>query len=270
MTGFFCAKNDHLCYNELKSKETGGYCVFQIAICDDRLEDLSRTLAETKKWLDKNISIDGRIDTFHNAKELHRVVQEKPWEYDLYILDIVMHGTNGIEFGRWLQRTSDDALMIYVSTSRDYAMDAFDNHAVRYLLKPIKESEFESAMDTVYSLYESRPRHMITINTQNHITSIAMEDIMYIENNLKNVTYTLKDGHKISCGRRQGAFEDAVGDIAKSEQFMQPHKSYFINMKFISALQGDSVLMDDGKVIPVARRRINDTQNRYIRYISEE
>lgn len=243
--------------------------MFHIAICDDRLSDLNHTLEETEKWLKRHISIQGEIDCYHSAEELKAVVQEKTWKYDLYILDIVMHGTNGIEFGKWIQSKCGDALMIYVTTSVDYALDAFDNHAVRYLMKPVREEEFWSAMDTAYSLHEAKPKSMIMINTTNNISSIAMEDIMYIENNLKNLTYILRDGRRIASARRVGSFEDAVGEVAESAQFVQPHKSFFVNMKYISSMRGDSIIMDDGKVVPIARRRFGDTQEKYIRYISE-
>lgn len=242
--------------------------MLQIAICDDRMDDLNRTVNGARKWLEQNVSLEGRIDTYHNAEELKKVVQDRKAEYDLYILDIVMHGTNGIEFGQWIQQKCQDSLMIYVTSSRDYALDAFDNHAVRYLMKPVEEKELCAAMDTAYSLYKVKPRHMLTINTRDQICSVAMEDIMYIENNLKNMRYTLKDGRELSSARRIGTFEDSVGSVAESGQFIQPHKSFFVNMKYISALKGDCILMDDGREVPVARRRVGDTQARYMSYIS--
>lgn len=243
--------------------------MFRIAICDDRLNDLNHVLTETENWLRIHHSIDGRIDTFHNADELKEAVKEKPWEYDLYILDIVMHGINGIQFGSWIRRYNNEALMIYVTSSRDYALDAFDNHAVRYLMKPVDEKELEMAMDTAYTLYSSRPKHKIVISNQDGVQTMIMEEIMYIENNLKNVTYTLRDGRKISQIRRQGAFEAAVGKVAEAGEFLQPHKSFFVNLRYIASLQGNNIVMDDGKIIPVSRRRVSDTQNRYIQYISE-
>lgn len=246
-----------------ESEEDGG--MLRIAICDDRIEDLSRAVCVVEKWLKQDISIEGKIDTYHNVEDLKNVIQERAADYDIYILDIVMKGTNGIEFGRWLQEKCQDALMIYITSSRDYALDAFDNHAVRYLMKPLKEPDFFAAMDTAYTLYRARPRHMITISGKDHISSTAAEDIVYIENKLKNIFYTLKNGQKISSIRRIGTFEDAVGEIAEFPQFIQPHKSFFINMDYITALRGEHILMDDGKEIPVARRRQEDTQKKYIK-----
>lgn len=242
--------------------------MLRVAICDDRIDDLNKALHVAEKWLERDISIKGEIDTYHNAKDLKKVIFDRSANYDIYILDIVMHGTNGIEFGRWLQEKCQDALMIYITSSRDYALDAFDNHAVRYLIKPFEEKEFFSAMDTAYTLYSSKPKHMIAISVQNEICSTAIEDIMYIENKLKNIFYTLKNGQKLSTMRRMGAFEEAVGEIAGSSQFIQPHKSFFVNMKYITALKGDYILMDDGKEIPIARRRLVNTQKQYMMYIS--
>lgn len=242
--------------------------MLRVAICDDRIDDLNKALHVTEKWLEQDISIKGEIDTYHNVEDLKKVIRDRSADYDIFILDIVMHGINGIEFGRWLQEKCQDALMIYITSSRDYALDAFDNHAVRYLLKPFNEKDFFVAMDTAYTLYRSRPRHMITISVQNEICSTAAEDIMYIENKLKNIFYTLKNGQKLSSVRRMGTFEETVGEIAGFSQFIQPHKSFFVNMKYITALKGDYILMDDGREIPIARRRLTDTQKQYMIYIS--
>lgn len=243
--------------------------MFRIAICDDRLDDLKRVCTEVKKWLSIHPAAEGRIDLFHSAEELRKVVQEKPWEYDLYILDIVMQGENRIEFGSWIKRYSGEALMIYVTSSRDYAMEAFDNHAIRYLMKPVDERELQKAMDVSYSLFCARPRNFLVIQNQDKVSRIVMEEIMYIENNLKNVTYTLRDGRTLSQLRRQGSFEEVVGIVAKTKEFLQPHKSFFVNIRYISSLQGSIILMDDGKTIPIARRRVEETKRKYIQFISE-
>ena len=243
--------------------------MFQIAICDDRQIELDRACQEMKKWLERHHGVDGRISTFHSAEELKAALNKNPWEYDLYILDIVMQGENGIQFGSWIRRYNQDALMIYVTSSREYALDAFDNHAVRYLMKPIDEKEFQMAIDTAYALYQAKPKHMIAVQNRDGVTKIIMEEIMYIENNLKNITYVMRDGRSISQLRRQGSFEDAVGCVVDSEEFIHPHKSFFVNMRYITSLQDGSILMDDGRTVPVSRRRVSDTQNRYIQYISE-
>lgn len=245
-----------------------GEKVFRIAICDDRQIELDRACEQTKKWLELHYGVDGRMDTFHSAEELKVEIKEKPWEYDLYILDIVMQGENGIQFGSWIRRYHPDALMIYVTSSRDYALDAFDNHAIRYLMKPVDEKEFQMAMDTAYALYQAKPRHVLTIQNKNGVVQIIMEEIMYIENNLKNITYVMRDGRKISQLRRQGSFEDAVGEVAKTEEFIQPHKSFFVNLRYVASLQDGNILMDDGKILPISRRRVADTQNQYIQYLS--
>lgn len=243
--------------------------MFQIAICDDRQIELDRAYRETEKWLGQYHGVDGRIDTFHSVEELKTEISKNPWKYDLYILDIMMQGESGIQFGRWIRRYNQNALMIYVTSSRDYALDAFDNHAVRYLMKPIDENEFQMAMDTAYALYQARPKHIIMVQNRNGVIKLIMEEIMYIENNLKNLTYVMRDGRSISQLRRQGSFEEAVGWVSDSEAFIQPHKSFFVNMRYIASLQDGNIQMDDGRTIPVSRRKVVETQSRYIQYISE-
>ena len=242
--------------------------MFRIAICDDKMHDLQELQEGVRSWMKKNTAAEGTISVFHRPEELRTYLRDNQKGFDLYLLDIVMAGENGIHFGKWIRRYDEEAFLIYVTTSKDYALDAYELHAVRYLVKPIESTELESAMDTAYGLFTIRPKHTLVVNGKNSVSSIVMEDVMYVENSLRTMTYTLNDGRALESVRRSGSFEASVGIISASEDFIQPHKSFFVNLRYVSALQMDHLVMDDGRSIPVARRRADDIQNKYMKFVS--
>lgn len=243
--------------------------MFRIAICDDKMQELEKLRYGIEQWLEENTAVDGSVTIFRDSKELAGILENGKRRFDLYLLDIMMDGVDGIRLGRLIRSHDPDALIIYVTLSPEYALEAYGIHAIRYLVKPVGQEELYSALNMGYALFSTRPRHTLLINGTDSMTSIIMEEIMYVENHLRNVIYTMNDGNCVVSVRRSGTFEEAVGALATEPDFLQPHKSFFVNIKYIRALQSDVVLMDDGREIPVARRRMTEIQNRYIQFISE-
>lgn len=102
------------------------------------------------------------------------------------------------------------------------------------------------------------------------IAPVALEELLYVENSERKMTYVLSDGRHITNRRRGGSFESAVGPVAESKEFLQPHKSYFINMKYIRSLYSDHIVMDDGKDIPIARGKAPEIRRRYLAFLEEK
>ena len=65
-------------------------------------------------------------------------------------------------------------------------------------------------------------------------------------------------------------FEDAVRETVQDDAFVQTHKSYFVNMGYISSLTSNCIVMDNGTYIPVNRRRADEVETKYLVFISKE
>lgn len=243
--------------------------MFRIAICDDKIQDLENLRISTEIWLKETAGVNGTVDTFRNPQELKVCLQEKKRKFDLYLLDIMMPEVDGIQLGRLIRGKDMEVSVIYVTSSSEYALNAYGIHAIRYLMKPVDQKELYSALNLAYALFNMRPKHTLLINGPDSVTSIIMEEVMYVENNVREITYRMSDGNSVVSVRRGGTFEEAVGVVASDTCFIQPHKSFFVNLKYIQAMQLDTILMDDGRKIPIARRRMTDIHNKYIRFISK-
>lgn len=255
---------ERYCYNNGK----GIYAMFRLVICDDNMTDLEILRNGTEQWIKNTAGISGTVSTFRNSKELQEYIVENKSRFDLYLLDVMMSQPDGILLGRLIRQYDTEVSIIYVTSSSEYALEAYGIHAIRYLMKPLNMEELHSALNLSYALFRMRPRHTLLVNTSDSVTSIIMEEIMYIENDLRNMTYTMCDGNTVTSVRRGGSFEHAVGSVASDSNFIQPHKSFFVNIRYIHALQSDAILMDDGRKIPIARRRLAEIQERYISFVS--
>ena len=92
---------------------------------------------------------------------------------------------------------------------------------------------------------------------------------MYVENSVRNTIYTLNNNKQIINVRRTGYFEQALGPLLEIPYFIQTHKSFFINLKYVNSLHSNIVIMDDNKKIPISRKHLSSVRTSYLDFISK-
>ena len=81
------------------------------------------------------------------------------------------------------QRHQAISIFIYVTSSDDFALEAYGVRAVRYLLKPVREELFIEAMDyAVTDISKEKKETIYTVKTKEGLVSIPYSRIEYIEN----------------------------------------------------------------------------------------
>ena len=65
-----------------------------------------------------------------------------------------MADKTGIDIGSLIRRTGGQSVIIYITSSDEFALEAYHVRAVRYLLKPIKAELFFEALDYALSYAE--------------------------------------------------------------------------------------------------------------------
>ena len=238
--------------------------MLKIAICDDNQCDLRILDDSVSKWL-RQQGIKGQVYKFNHSMELIEVMESTV--FDLFILDIVMPEVNGINVGRKIREMNNKAGIIYLTTTPEYALDAFGVHALRYLSKPLKMAELNDALEFASNFLTTK-KHTIAIKSTEGIKKVFIEDIMYIENNLRKMIYHLANDEKLMAVRRNGSFENAAAPVSSNIDFCQPHKSYFVNMGYIQTINANQILMDNNCMIPITRQRLNEVKKQYLKYIS--
>ena len=153
--------------------------MFRIAICDDSERDLRLNLDMVNKWKDDNSDSEIVVDAFHNPNALLESHTEDM--YHLWILDIVMPERDGISLAREIRKKGDETMVIYTSSTTEYAMDAFGIHALGYLLKPVEYAELKKTLDMTKTLYDARPQKYMHIMSEEGPQKVPMMDITYVE-----------------------------------------------------------------------------------------
>jgi two-component system LytT family response regulator len=221
-------------------------------------EQISRDIL--KNYLTKycpNVQLLGEAS---NIEEGYQLIQKN--KLDLVFLDVEMPFGNAFDL---LEKVSDRNFeTVFVTAYDHYAIEALNNHASYYLLKPISIDELIKAVNIVTEIKE-KEEHLqhqiltprtntakgkITIPLQNGFEVLDVDDILFCKAD-NNYTEIYLTNSKKLVSKTLKYFEIAL----KEYTFSRIHKSYLVNINAIKQYKkgkGGSVLLSNGKEILVS------------------
>ncbi len=239
----------------------------KVAVCDDCRENLNELDHMIRKYFKQKSDDTSEVADFTSATELIKKIKEEA--FDVYFLDIIMPEHDGMEIGRIIRQSNPYAIIIYVTVSRDFAFEAFGVRAFHYLQKPVEFEKVSETMDMVEDLCRNKYDKKVCIHTKEGLVNVNMADIVYVENIARCAVYMMRDGKQVASVCNRSSFEKSVGVLNGQSGFIQPHKSYFVNMYYIRSFGVRNLTMEDGAQIAISRKRFVETKKKYLDFLSE-
>lgn len=170
---------------------------------------------------------------------------------DLLLLDIEMPEISGVELTKNLGNKRP--LIIFITSKKDYAVEAFELNIVDYLVKPITPARFIQAIDKARELFESRHEvvhinnnEFLFIRDSNIIRRLKVDDILFAE--------AMGDFVKLHTISKFFAIHSTLKSVEErlpADKFIRVHRSYIIAINKIDTIQ-NGVLILNGKPVPVS------------------
>lgn len=218
-------------------------------IVDD--EPLARTgVAQLIEPMD-DVTVVG--EAADGADAVRQIEETSP---DLVFLDVQMPERSGLEVVREVGN-EEMPVTIFVTAYDEYAIDAFDAHALDYLLKPIDEDRFSNAVNRArtqiqqaeadalshrlkglleqYGSEEEESNTALdrfTVRTRNRIYFVAVDDVQWIESEGDYVA--LHDGEDVHLIRK--TMKELENRLAP-DRFVRVHRSYIVNTDYVDELR---------------------------------
>lgn len=188
---------------------------------------------------------------------------------DLVFLDIEMPDGSGF---RLLEKLSDiNFEVVFTTAFEQFAIKAIRYAALDYLLKPIVPEELVAAVEKVKSIKERKTNQRnievllsninpdaletkkIVLSTAEKIHVVEIDHIVRCESDNYYTHFYFKDGGHLLISK---TLKD-VESLLQEGNFIRPHKSHLINIRFIQNFNRDenTILLSDGSRIPVSRRK---------------
>jgi two-component system LytT family response regulator len=229
-------------------------------IVDD--EPLARMVI--KEYLQQHSSIQVVQECNDGFEGIKAIMQHQP---DVVFLDVQMPKINGFEM---LELVEQPPAVIFTTAFDEYAIKAFESHAVDYLLKPYSQERFDKAieklteretattashtrelLDTVSQSPQQNQRIVVKIGTK--IKIIPIDEVHYLEAADDYVKIHTKEGAFLK-NKTMSHFEK----ILHADHFVRTHRSYIVNVQLVTRIdpyEKESYLaqLKTGAQVPVSK-----------------
>ena len=168
---------------------------------------------------------------------------------DIIFMDVQMPEISGIDF--IASRTLDSAIII-VTAYEQYALRGYDLNVCDYLLKPVSYIRFlqsvEKASQYVYFQKGLLGESYIYLKSDRIIHRLRIKDIEYLES-MENYVKVVTNTERIITRMTLKELLDSLS----LKGFIQVHKSYVVNVGNIRQIDGNHIVTEEGREIPMSR-----------------
>ena len=194
-------------------------------------------------------------------------LEEYEGNLDVVFLDIEMPGLNGINTATELIKRNPSVLIIIVTSHLDYLDDAMKIHVFRYLTKPVEKKRLSRSLADAVKIYAEANATAIVYTRRHGPIALKKSDIICIEaEGCYSYVYTKDD--KIDSVNSLSEWMNVLAGINKSYNFYQVHRSFIINMNYITNYSPTELSLSNGfMTIPLARRKRVEFKRQYLRHL---
>ncbi len=226
----------------------------RIAICDDESDQLALIGEYVSQYIESE-KLDIEIVKFTNPSELLEYEKENGGS-KIYILDIVMSGMSGIELGQSIRKYNKRSIIIYLTTTKEYSLDAFSVNAFSYLVKPVDRERLFGELDKffTYCIPPKEEEIMISVKTAEGTMPVAVSGINAVEYIDHRLVLHMNSGSNIECLSSRDSFDRQAEEIIACELFIKSADCYLVNMKNVLSVTARGFKMKNGTEFPVTRK----------------
>jgi two-component system LytT family response regulator len=232
----------------------------KVVIIDDEM--LARSIV--KEYLQNHSELDLMQECGDGFEGVKAIQQHQP---DLIFLDIQMPKINGFEM---LELIEQPPAVIFTTAFDEFAIKAFEAHAIDYLLKPFDQERFDKAIDkwkekknagrekSTQDLLETASHspsqsQRVVVKNGSKIKIIPVHDIFYLEAADDYVKIHTQEGYFLK-NKTMNHFEE----VLDKQQFVRGHRSYIVNIQQITRIDpyekdNHVAVLRSGAKVPVSR-----------------
>jgi two-component system response regulator AlgR len=174
-----------------------------------------------------------------NGKEAFEL--SKAYQPDVILLDIGMPGINGMEACKQLNTLPAPPVVIFITAYAEYALEAFEQHAVDYLLKPVRKERLQQALERAALLFsqpvtqitDATARTHISVSMHGELRLIPVDKIYYFRAEQKYVTLRWEEGEALLDDTLKKLEPEFEG------QFLRIHRNALVALTQVSGMRKD-------------------------------
>ncbi|WP_282920644.1 LytR/AlgR family response regulator transcription factor [Ignavigranum ruoffiae] len=225
-------------------------------------------------YLIKSVDPQAKVESSHSINTaLPKLLGQT---FDVAFLDIQMQEESGIELAQMINKLDHPPYIVFATAFGQYAIDAFHQNAVDYLLKPFRQEEVQRIIAKIQGLATNHKNSVQTkteeIATSTILTEPSSTLPIQIEDRIimidpQEIIYLLADAGQVEIHLAEKVYISkttlkALREKLSGQRFIQVHRSYVINQTALKEIQPwfnqtFRLTMMNGDKVPVSRSYLN-------------
>lgn len=235
----------------------------RIACCDDEKQQL-----ELYKTMFTNIEmrqdIELNVEYFLSGNFMLERFQSEKNPFDLVYLDMDMDEKSGLDLAKEIrQNYHSDCLILFLTNYPKYMQSSFDVRTFQYMIKPVQFEEFERKFNAARKYLEKDDKNRVVLKIDEDNVVFFTNEIYYIEKEKSSKQFLVYLEDK--CVVAKGVLS-AIENQLLEQHFMRTHRSYLVNMKHIRRIQKNDLVLSNGNLVPISRRKEKELKQQFMRY----
>ena len=232
----------------------------KVAIIDDLLECQNEIRDCLHRFFTEHYAKDPvQIESFFSGEEFLAGYTKD--SFDLIFIDQYMHGLSGIETAEGIREIDELVVLVFITTSREHAIDSYHVRAGGYLLKPFSYDDFKQTL-TLAGIAKLRNARFISIEND----KILLREILWCD----------LDGHYIQIHTTQRGilryripFSTAAA-MLNYPQFLTCYKGCMVNLDHVEKIDGLHFVLTTGDRILFSKRDKKKIESDYHTYLFQK
>ena len=227
--------------------------MMNIAVCDDDEKELKALHEMIDKWA-KEQGKAVKVHEFSRGEVLCNTILDGK-RYGLFILDVLMPGMDGMTLAKKLRGSkyvADGTPIIFLTSSRDFAVESYEVRAFHYLLKPVGYERLGSVLNAAAGTAQKRLEDVVFVRTRDGEYYVNRGEINCIIFENRTIRFVCKEKVLNSLSVAD-SFKNATAGFDTDRRFFRCGASIIVNLSVIRSIDKNIVTFTNNEELTVPR-----------------
>ncbi|MBO5032116.1 MAG: response regulator transcription factor [Lachnospiraceae bacterium] len=220
----------------------------QIALCEDQADEQAQLAGLIRSGIvPASVSLFGSGETF--------LEEYRPGRFDLVFMDIYMDGITGVETVRRIRQSDARLPIVFVTSSREYALDAYRLEVAKYIEKPVTQRAVDEALLLAREKREQQSIAVVILRGREY--RLPVNRLICAEQKGHYLVLSYEGNRKEQVRGRL----DELAPQLPAFPFLRCHKSYLANLDHVTGIDRELLLLHlrEGGVAYIRREYLKKT-----------
>ena len=231
-----------------------------IAVIDDSIDE-ARQLSGYITTYCSDAHVCQQTTIFNTAADF--LAAWRKGRYDLVFIDIFLKNeASGIHIAQRIRKDDEMCVLIFTTSSTDFALKGYEVRALDYMVKPIRYAKFCQTMEYFLNILPKKQIRYIEVKESRIMVKVPIDDVLYTDYSNHYIQIHMH-GRMVRTYMR---FEDFSPMLLRYPQFLCCYRNCIVNMDKVTSLGKTGFTIETGECIPITRNLRPQIHQQYADY----